>query len=105
MTGLDRAVFEDIFDRVSTHLSRSKSSDRNMTSNFSPRYRLVLVLYWLRHYPSYPQMGIIFHMDPATVHREVTFLLPILCEVLQNEISLPDWEKVESWIWRSPVCY
>lgn len=68
---------------------------RAIASDLSPRYRLVVVLYWLRHYPSYRQTGILFHISQSSVQREVVFLLPVLSAALQFEIKMPDWQDVE----------
>jgi len=57
---------------------------------------LILVLYWLRLYPTLSEMELLFNVSKATVLREIRYFLPRLFEALQDEITLPvDWSQVE----------
>jgi hypothetical protein len=93
--GLFPELFAEIFSRVKKHLfrprSRTGSTYRNKTSKtkLSPRLRLLLALYWLRHYPSFSQLGLLFRISESQALKEIHFLLPRLSEALQSEIALP----------------
>lgn len=106
LTGLFDDVFEELFQsleprlraprfnqfkKIFSHNLRSwkNQSIKTSTTILSPRFRLVLVLYWLRHYPSFRDLALIFRLNSMCCWLEVQFMLPILCDHLKDQIALP----------------
>jgi len=54
-----------------------------------------MVLYWLRKYPSFGEMELVFCLSKATIFRDIRYFLPKLLDALQGAIKLPDWTSVE----------
>jgi len=51
--------------------------------------QLLLVMVWLRHYPTTEALGYLFGVSQSTASRTITRLLPVLAEVEQREIHPP----------------
>ena len=94
MTGLFEDQFVRIFDKVEHKIALPRSHQapprtaRIVSTSLTPHLRLLLVIYWLRHYPRYSVLAHTFGISQAQVHREIYHILPILYEVL-DEITLP----------------
>lgn len=52
------------------------------------RNRLLLTLTWLRVYPSYRVLGLLFSLDKSNVCRNLKIMLPVLQQV--TDLALPD---------------
>ena len=63
---------------------------RFIQRSWSPQTRLLLVLHWLRAYPSYRTLAREFGGHPSAVQREIWDLMPKLCEALYDAVQWPD---------------
>ena len=55
--------------------------------------QLLLVLVWLRHYPTTEALGYLFGVSQSTASRTITRLLPVLAEVEEREIHPPQGKQ------------
>ena len=93
-TGLHEDQFEWLYNVMEPRLLALRETvngpkRRYITRSWSPRTRLLLVLHWLKAYPSYRQLANAFGGHASTVLREIWDLLPKLCEVLYDLIEWP----------------
>lgn len=89
-TGLFEHQFEEVYQSIKDTLKRPRGSQgtRNTVVSLSPRFRLLLVLHWLRRNLHYRTLALIYFVSPATISREVGHILPKLYLKL-NYIHLP----------------
>jgi len=84
-TGLFEEDFLNLYDIFQEKLStRSFTTPAVQNCSLASPFRLLLVLHWLRHYPSYIDLGIIYKVSSSTVSREIHFLLPKLYDSLKQ---------------------
>jgi hypothetical protein len=55
--------------------------------------QLLLVMVWLRHYPTTEALGYLFGVSQSTASRIITRLLPVLSAVEQKEIQPPKGKR------------
>lgn len=55
--------------------------------------QLLMVLVWLRHYPTTEALGYFFGVSQSTASRTLTRLLPVLAEVEEKEIHPPKGKR------------
>lgn len=60
----------------------------------STQNKLLLVLMWLKQYPSYEVLGSMFNISNATVHRMVYQTLPVLWQYFRSVIQ---WPTIAEW--------
>jgi hypothetical protein len=60
---------------------------RNYT--ISPVNRVMLYIMWLRSYPSYHNLALIFNVSVATVHNEINRCIPIIKWALEHFVQWP----------------
>lgn len=93
-TGLHEDQFEWLYTVMEPRLHAPRETvngpkRRYIARSWSPRTRLLLVLHWLKAYPSYRALASDFGGHAATIMREIWDLLPKLCEVLYDLIEWP----------------
>ena len=59
------------------------------------RNRILLVFIWLRMYPEVAMLSGLFMISPATVQREIRFLLPVLWNYFKEQVK---WPTAEQWL-------
>jgi hypothetical protein len=66
--------------------------------------QLLLVLVWLRHYPTTAVLGYLFGVSQSTASRTITRLLPVLAAVEQTEIDPPTGRRrtLGEWVRDEP---
>src|SRR5690242_9551535 len=91
LTGLDRILFDRLHVQVEQALSerpcertrkdkklrqRKPGAGRKYTNDL--RSRLILTLFWLRVYPSYPVLAFFFSVDQSTICRNIAEIMAVL---------------------------
>jgi len=96
-TGLEEELFDHVLDLVKNYyIAHPELKPRKIIkSDYSLDFQLTLVLYYLRHAPKLKQLGQLFTISEATCDRWIRKYFPILCEVLQDNITLPEWTELE----------
>src|SRR6266852_4007725 len=100
MTGLTAAQFEPLYREVAVRyeaaeerrLSRpGRKRRRGAGRKFRAPLvdRLLLVLIWLRAYPTYEMLGLLFELDQSRMGRQIRGLLPLLAEVAGDDLAEP----------------
>jgi hypothetical protein len=51
--------------------------------------RVILYMMWLRFYPSYHNLALIFNVSLATVHNEINECIPIIKRALERFMQWP----------------
>ena len=54
-----------------------------------PVNRVMLYMMWLRSYPSYHNLALIFNVSVATVHNEINRCIPIIKRALEHFVQWP----------------
>jgi len=98
-TGLEREEFEDVWDHVKDQIEQPRESTTNriISTSLSPRFRLLLVLHWLREYPHYKTLEEIYQISIPQISREITHIIPILRAHFPSTIEWPQ-------VWRTVHC-
>lgn len=94
LTGLHQDQFEWLYRLMEQRLldpreGANGAKKRYIMRSWNPRTRLLLLLHWLKDYPSYRKLANDFGASASTVHHEIRDLLPKLCEALQGIIAWP----------------
>src|SRR5579864_771967 len=107
LTGLDRLLFDRLYAQVEQVLTQQRHSDQTRRER-RPRQRrpgagrkyandlrsrLVLTLFWLRVYPSYPVLAFFFGVDQSTICRNLAEILAVLESLTQFEFERPTAER------------
>eukprot|EP01091_Cochliopodium_minus_P004956 TRINITY_DN1485_c0_g1_i7.p1 TRINITY_DN1485_c0_g1~~TRINITY_DN1485_c0_g1_i7.p1 ORF type:complete len:261 (-),score=14.60 TRINITY_DN1485_c0_g1_i7:351-1133(-) len=82
--GIDRDLFDYICSKTNDSIkkSRYKSNIYASKSSIPYRIRIWLLLYWLRKYPGYDELGCIVGISASTISRELRFILPrVVCSL------------------------
>jgi hypothetical protein len=68
--------------------ARSKFYDECLArdNTILPVNRVMLYMMWLRFYPSYHNLALIFNVNLATVHNEINECIPIIKRALERII-------------------
>jgi len=70
--------------------SRQRAMGAGHQFTLVPRDQLLLVLVWLRQYPTHEVLGYLFGVSDSTVSRLVPRLLPLLADAGQASFRMPD---------------
>lgn len=90
-TGLFEDEFENLFQSVKEKISQRRLGGPTMRvtpTTLTPRFRLLLVLHWLRHYLRYSTLGELYGISQSQVSREIHHILPKIYVTLR-EIEWP----------------
>lgn len=107
LTGLDRVLFERLCAQVEdalaqqrqTHTTRRGKQPRQRKQGAGRKYahdlrsRLVMTLFWLRVYPSYPVLAFFFSVDQSTVCRNLKEIMEILLSLTEFVFERPSAER------------
>lgn len=86
-----KQVYQDAEERRLARPSRRRKRGAGRKFRRDLRNRLLLVLTWLRVYPSYRVLGLLFNLDKSTICRNLKVMLPILQQV--TDTALPDLDS------------
>jgi len=104
MTGLTLAEFEQLHRGVAAQYDageerrlarpgRKRARGAGRPFRDALEQRILLVLVWLRIYPTHEVMGMLFHLDQSTIGRRVAALLPLLRQVARQALRDPPTEE------------
>ena len=112
LTGLDRVLFERLYAQVEQALAQQRYTDmtrrdkqpRQRQHGAGRKYandlrsRLVMPLFWLRVYPSYPVPAFFFSVDQSTICRNIAEIMAVLVRLSDFEFErpAPDRKKLGS---------
>jgi hypothetical protein len=106
LTGLDRILFDRLFVQVEQALvqrpkettrkdkklrQRKPGAGRKYANDL--RTRLVMTLFWLRVYPSYPVLAFLFSVDQSTICRNIAEMMSVLETLTEFEFERPSEER------------
>src|SRR5216683_3558566 len=104
MTGLTAQEFEQLYQDVAARYDaaeecrlgrpnrkRRRGAGRKFRDPLAQR--LLLVLVWLRVYPTYEVMGVLFHLHNSNISRQLAGLLPLLREVGRRDLVEPPADR------------
>lgn len=60
----------------------------------SPRNRVMFFMLWLRSYPSYNLLSLLFDISVTTVHDELNWFIPVMWEKFH---TLVQWPTLAEW--------
>lgn len=70
--------------------TRCRAAGGGRHTRLSPQDQILLVVIWLRQYPTNEVLGFLFGVSDSTVSRLVTRLLPVLEAAGQDSMRMPD---------------
>jgi hypothetical protein len=106
LTGLDRLLFDRLFVQVEQALSdrpsertrkdkklRQRKAGAGRKYRNDLRSRLILTLFWLRVYPSYPVLAFFFSVDQSTICRNIAEIMAVLETLTEFAFERPSEER------------
>jgi hypothetical protein len=104
VTGLTPAEFERLYRDVAARYelaedcrlarpNRKRRRGAGRKFRGSLEQRMLLVLVWLRVYPTYEVMGILFGLDQSRIGRQIRGLLPLLRQVASRDLAEPPTDQ------------
>lgn len=107
LTGLDRLLFERLYVQVEDALTQQRQTDttrrgkqpRQRQPGAGRKYandlrsRLVMTLFWLRVYPSYPVLAFFFSVDQSTICRNLQEIMEVLVTLTEFAFERPATER------------
>src|SRR5574341_824002 len=83
-----KQVYPDAEERRLTRPNRLRKRGAGRKFRRDLRNRLLLVLTWLRVYPSYRVLGLLFNLDKSTICRNLKMMVSLLQQV--TDAAVPD---------------
>jgi hypothetical protein len=107
LTGLDRLLFDRLYVQVEEALLQQRQTDMTRRGKASRqrkvgagrkyandlRSRLVMTLFWLRVYPSYPVLAFFFSVDQSTICRNLAEIMLVLSSLTEFAFERPSEER------------
>jgi hypothetical protein len=107
LTGLDRVLFDRLLAQVEDALLQQRQTDTTRKDHKprqrqpgagrkyanQARTRLVMTLFWLRVYPSYPVLAFFFSIDQSTVCRNLAEMMAVLETLPEFRFERPPAER------------
>ena len=107
LTGLDRLLFDRLYVQVEAALTQQRHSDstrrgqqpRQRKRGAGRKYanelhtRLIMTLFWLRVYPSYPVLAFFFSVDQSTICRNIGEIMAVLQTLTEFDFERPSAER------------
>ncbi len=107
LTGLDRVLFERLYAQVEQTLAQQRKTEmtrrgkqfRQRQQGAGRKYandlrsRLVMTLFWLRVYPSYPVLAFFFSVDQSTICRNLQEIMGVLVSLTEFAFERPSAER------------
>lgn len=81
-----KQVYQDAEDRRLARPNRIRKRGAGRKFRRDVRNRLLLVLTWLRVYPSYRVLGLLFNLDKSTICRNLKVMLSLLQQVTDTAL-------------------
>ncbi|CAF4462129.1 unnamed protein product [Didymodactylos carnosus] len=104
VTGLTPTTFEEVYHQFAlVAVQRLPSTETRVHTRIIDRNPLFLLVHWLRCYPTYPQLSLLFGVRPKQIGRHIRRLLPDLAESLKAEIRWPSLTKFDQQLCRHPA--
>ena len=100
LTGETPYTLDSIVQRVAQDVTKPRMLPRIPASNRRRRCildvqnRVLLVMIWLRIYPTYHTLASIFQISKSTVHEEIYHVVPILFLHIRRFIT---WHNLRQW--------
>jgi hypothetical protein len=101
LTGLTGDQFDHLYQEVAAHFDaaeaarlarpkrrRARGAGRKFSRPLADR--LLMALVWLRVYPTYEVLGVLFGFNKSTICRRLQFMLPLLREITSADLKWPD---------------
>ena len=88
-------IVRDTTPYVTMYTRRRRLRVRDNPFTLDIRNRILLVFIWLRMYPEVAMLSGLFMISPATVQREIRFLLPVLWNYFKEQVK---WPTAEQWL-------
>ena len=108
MTGLNIDEFERLYGEfeyyfAETEAERLARPDRERARGAGGQFkhdlhtRLMMTLIWLRTYPTYEVLGVLFDLDKGNISRNLKGVLSALEKVTRYDVGWPDktWRKLQ----------
>jgi len=107
LTGLDCVLFERLYAQVEQALEEQRQTentrrtqqprqrDRGAGRKYANdlRARLIMTLFWLRVYPSYPVLAFFFSVDQSTICRNIQEIFAVMVTLTEFEFEKPAAER------------
>lgn len=106
LTGLNRILFDRLYGQVEqavaqrpSETTRKDQKPRQRKPGAGRKYandlrsRLVMTLFWLRVYPSYPVLAFFFSVEQSTICRNITETMSVLETLTEFEFERPSQER------------
>lgn len=106
LTGLDRLLFERLYAQVEqtlaqrpSDITRRDKQPRQRQAGAGRKYandlrsRLMMTLFWLRVYPSYPVLAFFFSVDQSTICRNLQEMMQVLERLTEFAFERPPAER------------
>lgn len=107
LTGLDRIHFDRLYAQVKPALEQQRQTQTTRRGNQlrqrqqgagrkyanDLRTRLVMTLFWLRVYPSYPVLAFFFSVDQSTICRNIQEMMGVLVSLTEFTFERPAAER------------
>lgn len=101
MTGMTLAEFDDLVADLRPRLDAAEAARRARPHRrrapggghpyeLLPRDRFLVVVVWLRHYPTHEVLAYLFGVSAATILRTIAAILPLLEAAGRDTMRLPD---------------
>ncbi|CAF1325816.1 unnamed protein product [Didymodactylos carnosus] len=104
VTGLTPTTFEEVYHQFAlVAIQRLSSTETRVHTRIIDRNLLFLLVHWLRCYPTYPQLSLLFGVRPKQISRHIRRFLPDLAESLKAEIRWPSLTKFDQQLSRHPA--
>ena len=85
MTGLSKENFQHLCDKVDVYLKEEKERNplkkRGLKSKIFREDRVLLTIYYLRHYPTFANLGNVFRISESYCHKIYSYYARILVKV------------------------
>lgn len=85
-------IVRDATPYVTMYIRRRRLRVRDNPFTLDIRNRILPVFIWLRMYPEVAMLSGLFMISPATVQREIRFLLPVLWNFVKEQVKWPTAE-------------
>ena len=83
-------TFIELCDLVTTYL---RQHDMYKNNKLSVHYRLLLLLIWLRSYPTYYVLSVVFEVSYKTIGNIINSMWPILWEIIGPKLERPSVDE------------
>ncbi|CAF1319700.1 unnamed protein product [Didymodactylos carnosus] len=102
-SGLTPTTFEEVYHQFEhVAIQRLSSTKTRVHTRIIDGNLLFLLVHWLRCYPTYRQLSLLFGVRPKQISRYIRRFLPDLAESLKAEIRWPPLAEFDQQLCRHP---